>query len=230
MNHARPYPIVGVSYGRRWENTGLAVIERLHVPTGAQVVTGRWMAANVQEKLRTEYHVRHLERWSMGSLYRNINQRVIELVTGLEGSRALVVDVTATGAPLWASLKPQLKDALEGDYGGQVKPGIFKISGLEGGVVMGADGVVSVPRRDLVTTMQILLEEERFKVAEGLDLAPTLQKEMGNFRIKVNKDGKEDLESWREGSHDDLVLAVALSAWAGERYLRKRQAAPVYSF
>ena len=27
--------------------------------------------------------------------------------------------------------------------------------------------------------------------------------------------------TWREGEHDDLVIAVALACWAGERLVRK---------
>jgi hypothetical protein len=27
----------------------------------------------------------------------------------------------------------------------------------------------------------------------------------------------ETLDAWREGPHDDLVLAVAIAAWRGER-------------
>jgi hypothetical protein len=33
-------------------------------------------------------------------------------------------------------------------------------------------------------------------------------------------------EAWREGDHDDLVLAVAMACWCGERYLRKETSRP----
>jgi hypothetical protein len=35
--------------------------------------------------------------------------------------------------------------------------------------------------------------------------------------VKVTDSGKETFEAWREGDHDDLVMAVALAARAGER-------------
>ena len=35
--------------------------------------------------------------------------------------------------------------------------------------------------------------------------------------MNVNS-GNETFESWRERDHDDLVLAVALAAWLGERW------------
>jgi len=34
-------------------------------------------------------------------------------------------------------------------------------------------------------------------------------------------------QGWREGKDDDLVLAVATSVWATERFLRKKNSVPV---
>src|SRR5262249_20623470 len=44
-----------------------------------------------------------------------------------------------------------------------------------------------------------------------------LAKEMQAFRVKITTTGNETFEAWRERDHDDLVLAVALAAWLGER-------------
>ena len=38
-------------------------------------------------------------------------------------------------------------------------------------------------------------------------------KEMADMRVKVTCSGYEQFEAWREGTHDDLVLAVALACW-----------------
>jgi hypothetical protein len=40
-----------------------------------------------------------------------------------------------------------------------------------------------------------------------------------SFRVKASLSPSETRESWREGPHDDLVLAVAIAAWQGERLL-----------
>jgi hypothetical protein len=44
-----------------------------------------------------------------------------------------------------------------------------------------------------------------------------LVEELQNFQVKVTAADKEDALSWRERPHDDLVLAVAIAAWQGER-------------
>jgi hypothetical protein len=36
----------------------------------------------------------------------------------------------------------------------------------------------------------------------------------------------ETHEAWREGDHDDLVLAVAMACWCGERYMKKLDSLP----
>jgi hypothetical protein len=71
-----------------------------------------------------------------------------------------------------------------------------------------------VPKRDLVTVTQVLLQNGRLRVASGLPEAETLKKELLNFRVKVDpKTAHDSYEHWRESEHDDLVLAVSMAAW-----------------
>ena len=37
------------------------------------------------------------------------------------------------------------------------------------------------------------------------------------MRAKVSEAGNTQFGAWREGSHDDLVLAVALACWAARK-------------
>jgi hypothetical protein len=55
-------------------------------------------------------------------------------------------------------------------------------------------------------------------VAEALPEAVTLVRELTNFQTKVVLATDDPYVAWREGAHDDLVLAVAIAAWEGERY------------
>ena len=48
-----------------------------------------------------------------------------------------------------------------------------------------------------------------------------------NLKVKINiATGHHSYEAWREGDHDDLVLAVAMACWCGERYMRKCDSLP----
>jgi len=48
-----------------------------------------------------------------------------------------------------------------------------------------------------------------------------LVQELLNFKAKPPSASGDTYEAWREGPHDDLVLAVAIAAWVGERAMRR---------
>jgi len=69
------------------------------------------------------------------------------------------------------------------------------------------------------------LRRGQLKIAEGLELAGALRDELLVPKPKAEKPG-DDLEGWRGGNDDDLMLAVAMSVWAAERFLRKADSVP----
>ena len=59
------------------------------------------------------------------------------------------------------------------------------------------------------------LQTGTLKIASSLELAEVLREELLNFRIKINiATGHDSYEHWREGDHDDLVLAAAMAVWS----------------
>lgn len=79
-------------------------------------------------------------------------------------------------------------------------------------------GYWHVPKKELVGSVQALLGTGRIEIAPGLKFAGTLTQELKSFSYKISSQTAHvSLESWREKDHDDLVLALALAAWYGER-------------
>jgi hypothetical protein len=76
-----------------------------------------------------------------------------------------------------------------------------------------------------VSTVRVLQQARRLKVAPALEHARTLGDELLKFEVKISDAGRDTYGTWREGAHDDLVLAVALALWWGER-LRPQPARP----
>jgi hypothetical protein len=224
-----PIPIVGVALGRRHEKTAISVTERTYIPTGEvfnkthyEVGYG-WPRLEAHEQVSLEYHVRHLERHP--SRYSKVAQRVPEIVSEIGRDVLLVVDITATGRPAYSLILRELAAALKGTPI-HFKHGPITVSGVAGGVSQSPDVGYLVPRRDLISSTQILFEEEKLKIAEGLSLAGTLTEELLAFKSKATQK-PDDLEGWREGKDDDLVLAVAISVWVAERFMRKKESVPV---
>ncbi len=166
-----------------------------------------YTALCVVEQAGNEYHIRHLERPKLGTPYPAIVDRVKQLMAGdpLLNRTALVVDKTGVGAPVVDLFKEA-----------GLKPVAVTITG--GNSVSRDEDGFCVPKRDLVTALQVLFQAGRLKVAGGLKLAPVLVEELLNFKVKINvKTAHDSYEAWREGIHDDLVLAVALACWYGEQ-------------
>ena len=84
-----------------------------------------------------------------------------------------------------------------------------------------------VPKRDLVTNLQVLLQSHRLRIAADLPLADALADEMLDFRVRVSDAGHD---SWGGRDHDDLVLALAVACWLGERAMPRVAAAPSGGF
>ena len=51
------------------------------------------------------------------------------------------------------------------------------------------------------------------RIAAGLEHGPDPVKEMAAMQVKITLTGHEQYGGWREGTHDDLVFAVALACW-----------------
>ena len=80
------------------------------------------------------------------------------------------------------------------------------------------DGGFNVPKAELVSSTQSPLQGKRLTIAPALKEAKTLRTELSNFKVKINlASATESFEAWREGQHDDLVLAVCMAVWLGEQ-------------
>jgi hypothetical protein len=64
----------------------------------------------------------------------------------------------------------------------------------------------------------LALQQQRFRAAKALKEAAILFKEGQNFQWKVTQAGNDQYGAWREGQHDDLLLAVAIAVWWGEQH------------
>jgi hypothetical protein len=220
-----PLPIVGVELGARMENTAISVTERVYLPTGERFTTsyrdhGR-KRLQAREKVAVEYRVRLLERRSPPVCYKGVAERVAELVGAL-GECVVAMDLTRTGRPVHALIMGAVHEATK-DTRVRVSQCPITVTGEYGAVSPSPDLGWLVPRRDLVFSALALFEQEQLKIAQGLDLTRTLTREFTDFKPKAPK---EELEGWRLAKNDDLVLAVAMSVWVAERFLRKEGSVP----
>jgi hypothetical protein len=168
---------LGLDLGQKRDYSALVVVERVD--------------RGVAFQARREFDrvlVRYAERMPLGTSYTTVVERVREIVRSgpMRGDCALVVDATGVGAPVVDMLR-------EANLGCDLTA--VTITGGE------RAGAGSVPRRDLIAGVQVLLEKGQLKIGR-LREAERLAREMAE--MKVSGGGSE---------HDDLVMALALACW-----------------
>ena len=196
--------LLGLDLGQAGDYTALAILEQSWPEDGS--TTAR-------------YDVRHLERMPLGTSYPEVVAQVAQRVRALrelDASITLVVDQTGVGRPVVDLLRDAALPCRMVPImitGGQMvtqtedQAGWVKEIGFH------------VPKRDLVGVLAVLFQSQRMRIARDLPVAQLLVQELLNFRVKISLSGRDSYgagEEWRDGAHDDLVLAVALAAWYGE--------------
>ncbi|HZS09511.1 MAG TPA: hypothetical protein VFD58_32070 [Blastocatellia bacterium] len=184
---------LGLDFGQLQDYTALTIIERYE-----------------ERFQKPEFRVRHLQRWPLGTPYHEI---VDDLKAMLARSplndpdpalfKLLALDATGVGLPVCEQVR-------RADLGIPQKN--ILITG--GGTVNTSGWLTHVPKRDLVSAVSVALQTGRLKIAPELKDAKTLRTELENFKVKITLAANDTYGVWREGQHDDLVLAVALALWS----------------
>lgn len=188
-----PLWFVGVDLGQTSDPTAIACVEKSTPAEGDP-----------------SYAVRHLERLPLGTPYPKVVDRVVELFAApplTDGH--LVVDWTGVGRPVVDMIR-------------QAGPKCKKLVPITitAGTSANPDGRGwRVPKVELVSSLQVLLQERRLKVAAQTPAASAFVSELQSFKVKITPALNETFGAWRDGEHDDLVLAVACAAWVAVRHV-----------
>ena len=146
-----------------------------------------------------------VERLPLGTSYPDVVERVRTLAVSASahGQRApVVVDATGVGGVVIDMLRSRRLP-------GQMIP--VTITGGDRVIPDGAG--YRVPKRDLIVGLQVAFETRGLAMDPRLGGLDALIAELMSMRVAVSASGHERYEAWREGSHDDLVLALALAWW-----------------
>ena len=159
----------------------------------------------LEQRERDSYDVRYIERLR-NTPYPSIVRRLDQLVKRLPEKPSMAVDATGVGRPVI----DMIRDA-------NLPATVYAIT-LTGGDAVVRDGMERrVPKRDVASTIAVLLQTGRLRISRRLKESDTLLRELLNFRVKISLSGHDSYEAWREQEHDDLVLAVGLAAWLFEK-------------
>jgi hypothetical protein len=184
---------IGLDLGQRRDFSAIVVIQR-------QDRMAAW-----SPNPRCSLFVRHLERMELGTSYVKVAQRVCEIMQNpkMSGQSRLVVDATGVGAPVMDLLR-------NAGVGGRTTA--VTITGGE--QAHGSNERWSVPKRDLLMGLEVLMESGDLVISRHLSDADRLLSELAGMRLSAAGSGKALADG---PEHDDLALALALACWRARR-------------
>lgn len=232
-----PHFILGLDLGQSQDYSALVIVEQsLWIPSSAVsprgylfsrqgLDTSGWVSPSALTEIQRDavadyWHERpskppltvpHMQRWPLGTDYPTIVRDVAALVDTHPLGRAqiqLVVDYTGCGRPIVDMLKQAGLDWLVA---------VTIHAGFNTTFDHNDGRTASVPKKDLIAAVSVVLEQRRLQIARALPDADVLERELQSFKRRITPAGNETMASWRERDHDDLVLALALAVWWRER-------------
>ena len=199
---------LGVDLGQAADYSAVVVDER----TEARVLTLKrkpWQPTPIEAGWRpiVRHRIRYIHRYVLGTSYPDIVASTSRLLAQLPEMRdrpETWIDATGVGrAVLDIFTEAKLNPV-----------GVAITAGATAHRVSQSD--IRIPKRELASLMQAVLQSGRIEIARDLAHSRTLEDELSNFRVKLSAGGNETYEG-RSGVHDDLVLALAIAVWAAEK-------------
>jgi hypothetical protein len=189
---------VGLDLGAARDFSAICVLERIDTKVDYISVDRR-------------YSVRHLQRIRLGTTYPEVVEIVGRLMKALPRSAGqpaprLVVDMGGVGRPVVDLLRRASLNPIPVTItGGRAEGGSDGSSGY------------TVPKRNIVSALQVLFQSGKIKVSRDLVFAEDFIRELLEFKVKISQSGHDSYEAARESTHDDLVISCALPVWFNER-------------
>lgn len=201
----------GFDFGQAFDFCALAVCEQRD-------------AGAPTPKRRHQYIVRYLRLWDRGTDYQVVAEETAEIFSRPPLTKTwLAVDFTGVGR------------AVASQFRAACVPAKFKYLTITGGNKATEDDAThewGVPKRELISNAVALFYSRLVKVAPIADdrmrpadrqrnptaMSDRLKYELSRFRVKQNRmTGSESFEAEKESDHDDLVSALAMAIYLGER-------------
>jgi hypothetical protein len=199
-NKAKKTLLIGLDLGQQYDYTVLSVLE-----TAEPKYYGRTRYVN--------YALVELQRAPLNVPYPKIVDGISKLTHNYLAlhNYTFLVDYTGVGRPVVDMLREQQINVIAINTTG----GIFSNwkSGIE----------VSVPKKDIVTSLKATLESNRLQIIDSLTNYSLIIQEFVNFTEKKNEFANLQFEA-KYGYHDDIVMSIGLAIWYGEnRTIRNRK-------
>lgn len=200
VRHRTSYPdpkwYFGLDLGQRRDHSALAALNLQWIAQGRCPVTFEFL-------FEPQLSIRFLTRFPIGISYERLYDLLNTRLAGFDSvlpvrARQLVIDAGGPGPPIVDRLRRNLYKAVT------IRPVI--ITGGKGANTL-AGGYTGVPRRTIVSTIQLLMGSHTLKCKSSLPGWDLLKEELMEL-------SGADTQPGDASTHDDLAIATGLAAWA----------------
>jgi hypothetical protein len=163
--------------------------------------------SHIDDRPEKIHLIRWLEKIPLGTHYEKVVDRiatVAEDASTIDRTR-IVIDATGVGKPVVDMLRKRTRVS------------VFAVTFTGGADENQIDAYASrVPKRDLVTALEVVLQGRRLHTVPDLPLVEDLRAELSHFEVNISARGHDTYDA-SSGKHDDLVMALCLATWAAVR-------------
>lgn len=183
--------LVGLDLGQQHDYTVLTVLE---LSLGKDMVP--------------KYCLRDIKRYPIKTDYMHIVSDVTEILENdkLSKKTSFIIDYSGVGAPIYDVFRASAINA---------SPIGVSITG--GNNTHWRDNTTAiVAKKDIVSTIQVVIQNKRLIIPMNLSLMRELEKEFLNFKAKLTKTATVKFEAKGSSFHDDIVMSLGIALWYGE--------------
>jgi hypothetical protein len=198
------YPrfLIGFDLGQRDSHSAIAILELLTINTrDRDPVTYEFVLAH-------ELRLTHIERIPLDRSYHGIAQHLRATIAKLPTPKRadLVLDATGSGAP-FVDLLLSL---------GAVGADVTRVAFTSGTRQSYSSRVHLVPKKDLLHSLNLIINSPLFRIPPDLPNRHLLLTEMEGYRSAPTPAGNI---RFLPGPTDDLIMALALAAWKAYKHI-----------
>jgi hypothetical protein len=192
---------VGVDIGQQQDPTAIVAVESYRPDQTPE----EWKQHSLPAR---RHRVRHIERLPLKTDYGLVVERIATVAGQAQmlGSATIILDATGVGRPI--------VDMLKRSTSVSIRAVVFTSGEHE---TQPSYDVHRVPKRDLVTSLEVVLQARRIEFVPDCRLLEDMRAELQAYEFNISQNSGHLSFEGAAGSHDDLVSALTLAIWFGER-------------
>ena len=199
-----------VDLGTLRDPSAITILARgMRAITGDSELGPNGLAARIRgaTEFQSFYRMRYMDRLPLGMDYPTQVTKIKGMLQhpDLLGKTTLLVDATGVGLPVLQMMMDQGLNPI----------GIWVTAG---NTVNRRKLGYNVPKRILVSSLNLIYQSRRLKIPYGLKCRKDYIRELEGFKITFTESRTETYEAEQAKIHDDLVMSSAQGIWYAEKH------------